>query len=145
METDRFGLQLLDHGAIGRIERRPVGGADRRSGIEPQLRVVGAEPRLPAGLAPGISVDRLVAEEVQIERRRDALADDVDLLARLVSGNHRTGQRAQRTALRRGDHEIGIHDARHRRQHDREFGLEEVEETAIRPHGVFSLVSVRQQ
>ncbi|MFX7667096.1 hypothetical protein ABTJ82_19695, partial [Acinetobacter baumannii] len=25
--------------------------------------------------------------------------------------------------------------ARHRRQHDREFGLDEVEETAIRPHG----------
>ena len=37
-------------------------------------------------------VDRLVAKEVQIERRGDALADDVDLLTRLLRRDHRAGQ-----------------------------------------------------
>jgi len=58
-----------------------------------------------------------------------ALADDVDLLARLLRRQHRTRQRSQRAALGRRDHEVRIHDTRHRRQHDRELGLEKVEKS----------------
>ena len=76
-----------------------------------------------------------MAEEVHVDRRRDALADDVDLLARLLGRDHRARQRAERPALRRRDHELGVHDAGHRRQHDRKFGLEEVDDPAVWPHG----------
>src|SRR5206468_12888860 len=76
--------------------------------------------------------------EVQVDWRRYALANNVDLFTRLFGGQHCARQRSQRSALRGGDHQLGIHRTRHRRQHDREFCLDEVEETAVRPHG-FSL------
>jgi hypothetical protein len=138
MEADDFGLQLLHHGAKGGIERRAVGGVDGSGGIKPKLLVVGPKPRLPAGFALRIGVHDLVAEEVQVDWRRYALANNVDLFTRLFCGQHCARQRSQRSALRGGDHQLRIHHTRHRRQHDREFCLDEVEETAVRPHG-FSL------
>ena len=105
MEADHFRLQLLDHFAHRRIERRAIGGIDRRRRVEPELLIIRPEPLLPSGLARGIGIDRLVAEEIHVDRRRDALADDVDLLARLLRREHRARQRAQRAALRRRDHE----------------------------------------
>ena len=144
MEADDFRLQLLDDFAERGVKRRTVGGVDRRCRIEAQLLVVGREPLPPVGFPPGIGVDRLVAEEIQVDRRGDALADDVDLLARLLRRNHGAGQRAQRPALRGGDHEIRIMCAGHRRLHDGKFGLEEVDQSAVRPHG-FSLAWVSVQ
>ena len=135
MEADHFRLQLFDDSAHRLIERRAVGGVDRRCRIDIQFLVVGAKPRLPPRLARGIGIDRRMAEEVHVDGCRDALADDVDLLARLLGREHRAGQRAQRPALRRRDHQFGVHDAGHRRQHDRKFGLEEVDDPAIWPHG----------
>ena len=38
--------------------------------------------------------------------------------------------------LRRSDHEIRIHHARHRRENDRKFGLEKLEKSAVGPHGL---------
>jgi hypothetical protein len=40
--------------------------------------------------------------------------------------------------LGRRDHEIGIHDSRHRRENDGKFSLEEVEKSAVRPHGLLA-------
>jgi hypothetical protein len=45
-----------------------------------------------------------------------------------------TCSRAERAAQRRRDHQLGVHDAGHRRQHDRKLGLEELDNSAIRPH-----------
>src|SRR6185436_9362706 len=145
MEADHFRLQLFDDRAHRLIERRAVGGADRRGGIDPQFLVVSAKPGLPAGRARGIGIDRRVAEEVQVDGRGDALADDVDLLARLLRRDHRAWQRAQRPALRRRDHEVSVHDAGHRRQHDRKFGLEEVDDPAVWPHGSARLNELKKR
>jgi hypothetical protein len=41
--------------------------------------------------------------------------------------------------LRRRDHETGVHHARHRRQHDRKFNFEKVNQSAVGPHGLLSL------
>src|SRR4029077_17589092 len=60
---------------------------------------------------------------------------DIDLLPRLFHRDHRAGQRAQRSALCGCQHQFMVHDARHRRHHDREFGLEEIEKSAVWPHG----------
>jgi hypothetical protein len=38
--------------------------------------------------------------------------------------------------LGRRDHEIRIHDSRHWRENDGKFSLEEVEKSAVRPHGL---------
>ena len=104
METDDLGLQLLDHFAECSIKRRAVRNVDRRRRIEPQFPVVGREPLPPYRFPPGIGVHRVVAEEIQIDRRGHPLADDLDLLARLLGREHRAGQRAQRATLCRRDH-----------------------------------------
>ena len=136
MEADDFRLQLLDQFAHRGIERRAVGGVDRRRRIEPQLPVIWREPLLPSGLALRIGVDRSVAKEIHIDRRRYPLPDDIDLLARLLDRQHRAWQRAQRPALRRRDHQFRVHDACHRRQNDGKFGLEKIEKSAVWPHGL---------
>ena len=79
MEADHFGLQFLHHGAIGRIERRAVGGRDRRGGIEPELPVVGRKPLLPGRLALRIGRGEVRVEATTIDVRlrkagRDAQA-----------------------------------------------------------------------
>jgi len=124
-----------DDRAEGGVERRAVRRRDRRCGIETMLGVIAREPLLPARLGLGRKVNRRMAEEVHVHRRLHALANDVDLLARLLRRQHRTRQRAESTALRHGDHQFRIHHAGHRRQHDRKFGLEEVDQSTVRPHG----------
>src|SRR5215470_5817390 len=100
------------------------------------LLIIGRQPPLPFGFAGGIGVDGLVAEEIQIDRRRDTLPDDVDLLARPLHRQQRAGHRTQASALRDRDGKIGVHRAGHRRERDRKFGLEEIQDTAIGPHGL---------
>ena len=134
MEAHHRRLQLFDQLAHRRIKRRAIGGCDRRVRIETQLAKVRRQPLAPARLLLGRAVDRLVAEEIHVERRRHALPHDVHLLARLVHGQHRAWQRRQRPALRRADHDVGVLGARHRRLHDRHVDLEQVEQSAIRPH-----------
>ena len=136
MKTDDFGLELLDEFAHRGIERRAVGGIEGSRGVEPQLFIISSKPLLPGGVARRTGIHRLVAEEIHVDRRRDALADDVDLLARLLHRKHRAWQRTQRSALCRRDHEVRIHHSRHRRQHDGELGLEKIDQSAVRPHGL---------
>ena len=54
MEADDFGLQLLDEFAHRGVERRAIGGVDRRGGIDPQLLIVGRKPLLPCRLRSGV-------------------------------------------------------------------------------------------
>ncbi len=84
MEAHDFRLQFLDQFAHRGVERSAVGGVDRRRRIEPQFLVIRREPLLPLSLALGVGVDRLVAKEIHIDRRRHPLPDDIDLLARLL-------------------------------------------------------------
>ena len=140
MEADDFGLQLLNQFTHRGIEGAAVGGVDRCRRIEPQLSIVGPKPELPAGLSPRIGIDGFVTKEVHVERRRHTLPDDVDLLARLLRREQRTWQRSERPALGRCDHQVRIHDPGHRRQHNGKFGLDEIEESAVRPHGLLALV-----
>src|SRR4030095_3152927 len=58
---------------------------------------------------------------------------------------HRARRRAQRPALCRRDHQFGVHDAGHRRQHDRKFGLEEVDDPAVWPHGFARLNELKRR
>ena len=139
METDDLGLQLFDRFAKRGVERRAIGGVDGRRRVEPQLPVIGRQPLPPRCFALGVGIFNLVAKEVHIDRRRHTLADDVDLLACLLGRQHRARQRAERPALRRRDHEFGIHHTGHRCEHDGKFRLEEIEESAIRPHGLVPL------
>ena len=136
MEADDLGLQLFDDLTKCGIERRAIGGVDWRRRVEPEFPVIGCQPLPPACFALGVGIFSLVAEEVHVDRSRCALADDVDLLARLLGRQHRARQRSQCAALRCRDHEFGVHHARHRCEHDRKFGLEELDNSAIRPHGL---------
>ncbi len=134
VEADHFRLQLLYQTAHRGVEWSAVGGVDGRGGIKVQLAIIRREPLLPPGFALRVRIDALVAEEVHVDRCRHALADDIDLLARLLDGQHGARQRAQRAALRRRDHQIRIHYTGHRRQHDGKFGFEQVEKSAVGPH-----------
>ena len=92
MEAHDFGLQLLDQFAHRRVERGAIGGVDRLSRVEPEFLVIRRKPLLPLSLASGVGVDRLVAKEIHIDRRRHPLPDNIDLLARFLNRQHGAGQ-----------------------------------------------------
>jgi hypothetical protein len=92
METDDFGFQLFDQLAHRGIEWRPVGRIDRRRRVEAELLIIGRKPLPPSGLAASVGIDHFVAEEVHVDRSRHALAQDIDLFARLLHRQHRAGQ-----------------------------------------------------
>ena len=54
------------------------------------------------GATGGIGLDRLVAEEIQVDRGCDALAEDVDLLAGLLRREQRARHRAEPARLGQG-------------------------------------------
>ena len=89
MEADDFGLEFLDELTGHRVERRAVGEIDRRCRIQAVLLIVGRKPLLPERFTRGIGRNSLVTEEVQVDRRRDPLTDDIHLLADLLRRKHR--------------------------------------------------------
>jgi hypothetical protein len=135
------GLDQLAHCGI---ERHAIGRIDRRRRIYSMLLIIGRQPAPPSGLAGGIGIDGLVAEEIQVDWRRDALPDDVDLLARLLHRQQRAGHRGKTPTLCDRDGKLGVHRAGHRCERDRKFGLEEIQDTTIGPHGlIFRLRGIR--
>src|SRR5215472_12048853 len=77
-----------------------------------------------------------MAEEVHVDRGRDPLTDDVDLLARLFDREHGAWQGTERATLGCRNDKLRIHRACHRRQHDRKFSLEKIDQSAVGPHGL---------
>src|SRR5215212_4328277 len=126
MEADDFWLQLLHDFAHGDVERRAIGDVHRRGGINAELLIISRKPLPPSSLAGGIRLYSFMTEVVHAERSRHLLADDVDLLARLLCRQHRTWQRAECPALCRRDHQLGIHDPGHRRLDDGKLSLEKL-------------------
>src|SRR3954451_590310 len=140
MKADDLRLQFLHQGAHRFIEGSAIGYVDRRIRVDPELLIIRRQALLPSGLALGISRDCLVAEKIHVHGCRNTLADDVDLLARLFSRQHRARQRSQRTALSRGDDKFRIHDTRHRCLHDRKFSLEKLQDSAVWPHDLLLMM-----
>ena len=59
----------------------------------------------------------------------------VDLLARLLGIEHRAWQRREPAGFGDRSGQLEIHRTGHRREHDRMFDFEEIEEPAVGPHG----------
>jgi hypothetical protein len=134
MEADHLGIELLDHGAIFVIERRAVGDRHRRRRIDRKLFVIRLERLAPGALARIVRHRRRVAEEAERHRLPGMRADLADLFAQDRGRKHCAGQRAEPARFRHRRRQFPIHGARHRRKHDREFDLEQVDQSAIRPH-----------
>src|SRR2546423_286717 len=60
MEAHHFGLQLLDQIAHRGIERRAIGGVDRRRRVETQLLIVRRKPPLPRKAAQALRRPRSI-------------------------------------------------------------------------------------
>lgn len=76
-----------------------------------------------------------MTEEAEIDGLARARADFSHLLPDLMPIEHRAGERPERARLRRGRREFPIHGAGHWRLHDWKLDLEQLDETAVRPHG----------
>ena len=104
MEADHFRLQFLHCFAHRLIKRRAIRGVYGSGRVEPQFFKIGRKPLLPSSLSRSIGGELLVAEEVHVHGCRHPLTDDIDLLARLLGGQHRAWERTQRAGLGRRDH-----------------------------------------
>ena len=89
MEADDLRLERLDHLAHRGVERRTRGSRDRHRRIELQLFIIRCEFATPCRLARRIRHGRRVGEEIHRYRRADLLAENVDLIARLLRRQHR--------------------------------------------------------
>src|SRR5215210_6657761 len=143
MEADYLWLQLLHDFAHRGVERSAIGCVHGRSLVNAELLIIGGKPLPPCRLALRLGLDSFVTEEVHVDWRRYPLTDDVDLLPRLLSRQHRTWQRAECPALRRRDHQVCIHDPGHRSLDDGKLDLEKFNKSAIWPHGLLAEVSWR--
>jgi hypothetical protein len=75
-----------------------------------------------------------MAEEIEIYRLLRVGANFPHLLVDLLRIEHRAWQRAERARFRRGCYQLPVYGAGHRRLDDRKLDLEQLDETAIRPH-----------
>jgi hypothetical protein len=135
MEAHDLGLELFDHLAERGVERRAAARRHRCRRIDAQFLVIGLEPVAPARFPRIVGHRRRVTEEIQVDRLVGHGADFRELLAQRLRGEHRARQRAEaaRRAYRR--HQLMIHGARHRREHDRVLDADELRQTCIGPHG----------
>ena len=97
-------------GPSGELKTKPTQhsvAALRQVGIQPDGLVLRADREIPEGIKRKISLMCDVDSEA-VAAAVDALADDVDLLSRLLGRQHRAWQRAEPAALRHRDHQVGI-------------------------------------
>jgi hypothetical protein len=134
MEAHDLGLRLLDDVAHDGVERGAVARRDRRGGIDPELAVIWRQSFPPSSLARVAEHRRRMTEEIKIYGFLRARPDLGHLLADLIRIEHRARERSKRARLRRGGGEFPIHGAGNRRLHDRNLDLEQLDDTAVRPH-----------
>ena len=135
VEADHLGAELLDQGAEGVVEGGALAGRRRHLRVEAELAVVGREPLLPGRRARGVGRGRTVAEEVDVDRLRRALADDAELAAEALGVEERRGQRTEAAGLGDGDRHVGEDRPGHRRLQDRQLDAEEIQDPPVGPGG----------
>ena len=136
MKADHFRPEFVDHRAHFLIKRRAVRRRrQRRDGAKTELVIVRRQQCCQRRSLSGSRAPALWQKKLRFNGAATRSLRMFETLARILGGQHRTRQRTQTPRPRRQDRQIHVRGAGHRRLKDRKFGLEEVEKSAIWPHG----------
>ncbi len=120
MEAHDRGLRGLDDLRHCGVERRASGAASRSRRIEARLGVSAREALEPPRMLIRIGPGRLMAEEVDVERRRRAGANFRDLFAQDRGAQQSARDRPKTARFADGDAKLDALRPRHRRLDDRQ-------------------------
>ena len=138
MKAHHFWPKRFHHLAGCVIERRTVGHRGWRIKVGAQFMVVRLQQGLPSLIPRVIDIGRLMAEEVDVQRRMIGLANEGQGLAQLLQAQRRRRHGAQGTGLLSGDDHGGGRRASHRRLDDRHLNAQQVKNAGVWPgaHGL---------